>query len=472
MATAEPLLRPDVTVMGGDGAGPASLAEVLSVLGQLAVPVSIQHGDAGQHVFDACELAGFTRASLDSARRTRVVLKGPLATRSGTDERGQSHVLHALLDTYAHLCPIRVLPGVKALRPSLDVLVMHETSEGIQPAMEARHTPSVVHVGLQVSRQGTERFARTAMTACRVTDRQSPLCVTGFSRPMMADRMFREGVDEAARAAGVAIQHASVEEAAAQLCTSERAPDALLAPAWNGGWLTPLAASLAGGAAGLPSVHVGPEVAVFEPLAGADAPAGATCVAMMLSASLMLRHLGQSDAAHTLEQAVVCALEDDAALWAAPAKAVGSAVAAHLGRRSERWKALPARAWQFPVAPARTDAPPPARKAVGVDLWLESNMRPDELAPSLEGIVRGSAFKLKALNHRGQRAFPGDNPVHQPHDLWCCRFALREAGNGVLNSQVLELLVRVASAHRWTHLTKLQDVGGETGFGRPYTLEG
>lgn len=453
-----------VTLLGEDGTGPSDLAAVQRVLEQLRLGLQLEHCPAGEEVLRSGDLSGISQQAFDSARRTGVVLKSRLHARAATGERGANRLLPLLLDCHTRVVPARSLPG--SVHPNVDILLLHECSEGQQHGLERQQTPGVVESTTQTSRAGMERFVALAAGVATAWRREQVITISGFGRQHLSDRMFRHGVEQACVQAGLAVAHKDVEDVMAALLVSPQELDTVVAPAIHGPWLAPLVAGCAGHADAFPVAWLGGEAAVFE--TGGVEDGRSHAAPLMLSAALMLHHMGQGDAALEVEHALVCALEEDPTVWSAPAPAVAEAVCARLGQRSERWRSALPRRW-LPLEMPNEEPAATTRRVVGVDLFVQSGSPAAELAVGLETAVRGSAFKLKLIIQRGQRAFPGVAEVRNPTDLWCCRFMLRESGGAVLNSQVLELLVRVATAHRWVRLEKLQEMAGEPGYGRPAT---
>jgi isocitrate dehydrogenase len=113
----------------------------------------------------------------------------------------------------------------------------------------------------------------------------------------------------------------------------------------------------------------------------------------------------------------------------------------------------------FVAAGARTD--------VGLDVFVESPLGPEELGTSLQELTAGSGLELRSISNRGRQVFPAAGAGADMVDHYACRFLLPETGPGTLTDEVVhDLLVRVSSRHRWMHLEKLQEIDGEPSFTR------
>jgi isocitrate dehydrogenase len=104
----------------------------------------------------------------------------------------------------------------------------------------------------------------------------------------------------------------------------------------------------------------------------------------------------------------------------------------------------------------------PTRRVIGVDVFVESGLGPEELGPSLERLAAETSFRLKGISNRGTVVYPPTGAMTDCIDQWFCRFL---AGNGEpSDADVLDLVRRIGAEHRWMHLEKLQEFHGEEAF--------
>jgi isocitrate dehydrogenase len=271
--------------------------------------------------------------------------------------------------------------------------------------------------------------------------------------------------------------HIIVDNCAHQLVKSPEAFEVIVTSNMNGDILSDLTSGLVGGLGFAPSANLGDDVAIFEAVHG-SAPkyAGKNVInptAVLLSATMMLRHLDEPKAAQDIEDAVAATLEQG--LYTRDVKVEGSlstsafadAVIAHLGRRSERWRARDQSALR--IAPLKADrdyVKPARRRTIGADVFVESPLSPDELGRSLEALVADGPLALKMISNRGTKVYPSMGGLTDCVDHWRCRFVLRDASASLGDAALLGLLRDVAAGHRWMHVEKLEEIEGAAGFTR------
>ena len=193
--------------------------------------------------------------------------------------------------------------------------------------------------------------------------------------------------------------------------------------------------------------------------------------ALILTAALMLRHLGEDAAAEAVEQAVAVTLEAgtctaDAAGAAQPVSttAFAEAVAANLGRISATWRQRPRQPLDLSTIHPAVQTVPARREVVGVDVFVESTFRPEELGTSIASLLAGTRLGLKMISNCGTKVYPPTGALTDCVDHWRCRFLLAATESELRDDEVTELLTRLGKQHRWMHVEKLQQFDGAPGF--------
>jgi isocitrate dehydrogenase len=246
----------------------------------------------------------------------------------------------------------------------------------------------------------------------------------------------------------------------------------------NGDILSDLTSGLTGGLGFAPSANIGSEVAIFEAVHG-SAPdiAGkniANPTALILSAAMMLRHIGEGEAADDIEQAVLVTLESGVRSgdMAGSAKASSTtefadAVIANLGKDSSTKGAKDFRAVKIPEPSTEVQSVEvQTRKVTGLDVFIESTLLPDALGEDLKQICLDTPFSLQMIANRGNVVWPSDGRRVTLIDNYRCRFMAKNRGDSVANAEILALLTRIGEAHIWMHIEKLQQFDGEDAFSR------
>ncbi len=470
-----------VTLIPGDGIGPEVVGSARRILEAAGAPIEWEECQAGAEVFRQGLPSGVPAETIESISRTRVVLKGPLETPVGFGEKSANVTLRKLFETYANVRPARELPGVTTPYSGrgIDLVVVRENVEDLYAGIEYMQTPGVAEALKLISRKGCEKVARFAFELARAEGRGSVVCATKANIMKLTEGMMKRTFEEvAADYPDVESWHLIVDNCAHQLVKRPEQFDVIVTTNMNGDILSDESSALVGGLGFAPSGNFGDDVAIFEAVHG-SAPkyAGKDVInptALILSAVMMLRHLGMFAAAADVEHAVLVTLESGVRTGdivgydkGASTTAYTDAIISNLGKRSERWQVRDYRPIRLPrMAPGAAGGPATSRAVVGVDVFIEASLAADELGKSLEELVDGSSFALKMIGNRGTMVYPPTGAITDLADHWRCRFVPREEGSSVGDEDVLDLLRRIGARHAWMHVEKLQTFQGEQGFTR------
>jgi isocitrate dehydrogenase len=246
----------------------------------------------------------------------------------------------------------------------------------------------------------------------------------------------------------------------------------------NGDIISDLTSGLVGGLGFAPSANIGSDVAIYEAVHG-SAPkyAGKDVInptAVILTAVMMLRHLGEFEAAERIEHAVLVTLESGIRTrdiagdeGATGTKAYTAAIIANLGKTSATWTVREYKPLQLPHVSAAPDfVRPKERRVVGVDVFLESPSDAVTIGHSLEQVASDTPLQLKMIGNRGTKVYQPTGAITDVVDQWVARFVQRDEAGDISDSTVLTLLGKIAQEHRWSHVEKLQEFDGEQGFTR------
>ncbi|HET9947511.1 MAG TPA: isocitrate/isopropylmalate family dehydrogenase [Longimicrobiales bacterium] len=301
-----------ITVIPGDGIGPEVTEATLAVLDA-----------AGAGLEYDVQLAGLTalkelrnplpKATLDSAERTRIVLKGPLTTPSGTGFRSINVELRKLYDLYANVRPVRtILPGGRY--EDVDLVLIRENTEGLYVGVEhyigMHGDPRAAAESVMiVTRFGAERILRYAFEYARARGRKKVTLAHKANILKCTQGLFLDVAREMAKDyPDIESEDRIIDATAMQLVLDPHRFDVLVMENMFGDILSDLMAGLVGGLGFAPAANIGRDAAMFEAVHG-SAPdiAGrgvANPVALILSACLMLEHLGNAAAASRIRTAV------------------------------------------------------------------------------------------------------------------------------------------------------------------------
>jgi isocitrate dehydrogenase (NAD+) len=217
-------------------------------------------------------------------------------------------------DLYAKVCPVKSLPGSKALRPATDFIIVRENTEGL--FRKVGYTDGKYHVNLRVfTQKGMERIIRFAFNLARRENRKKVTLTHKAHTLSFTDGPFLKlFYTLAGDYPDILAEDTTIDSCAMHLVLKPEKFDVLIAENANGDILADLGAALIGGLGFAPSGNIGDKIAVFEPIHG-TAPKYAdknvaNPIAAILSAKMMLRHLGEIEAADCLERSIVAVLKE------------------------------------------------------------------------------------------------------------------------------------------------------------------
>jgi isocitrate dehydrogenase (NAD+) len=298
-----------VTLIPGDGIGPELATATRRVLDASGVAIEWEVVDAGEALI-ASHGTPLPEHVLESIRRNRVALKGPITTPIGEGFRSVNVTLRQALGLYANLRPARSLKGLETRYQDVDLVIVRENTEDLYAGIEHRVGPDAAESIKIITRGASERIARFAFDYAVANGRRKVTAVHKANIMKLTDGLFLDACRTVAQAydGKVEFEDRIVDNMCMQLVQKPELYDVLVLPNLYGDIVSDLAAGLVGGLGVAPGANIGTEAAVFEPVHG-SAPkyAGqnkANPTALMLSGVLMLRHMGEQAAAERVERAV------------------------------------------------------------------------------------------------------------------------------------------------------------------------
>lgn len=469
-----------ITLIPGDGVGPECVNAARRIIDAVGVSLEWEERQAGAGVFRQGIASGVPRETIESIQKTRVVLKGPLETPVGYGQKSANVTLRKLFETYANLRPVRELQGVATPYSGrgIDLVLVRENVEDLYAGIEHMQTPGVAQCLKLISRKGCEKVVRMAFELARAEGRKRVHCASKSNIMKLTEGLIKRTFEEVAREyPDLEAAHIIVDNCAHQLVKKPEQFDVIVTTNMNGDILSDLTSGLVGGLGFAPSANIGNDVAIFEAVHG-SAPkyAGKNLInptAVILSAVMMLRYLGEFAAAAAIEQAVLVTLEEGKARTGdvvgydrgASTSVYTDLIIANLGRSPQNQAIRRYKPLQLPRLPAAPDlVKAMSRRVIGADIFVESSLSAHELGNSLEQIVAKSPFRLKMISNRGTKVYPPAGTFPDCVDHWRCRFVLRDEKGELRDEQLLTLLAQISAKHSWMHVEKLQEINGEAGF--------
>jgi isocitrate dehydrogenase (NAD+) len=298
-----------VTLIPGDGIGPELAEATRRVLDATGLAFEWEVVEAGEATI-ATKGTPLPDEVLESIRRNKVALKGPITTPIGSGFRSVNVGLRQALNLYANLRPARSMPGVQSRYEDVDLIIVRENTEDLYTGIEHMVGRDAAESIKIITRAASERIARFAFEYAVANGRHKVTAVHKANIMKLSDGLFLESCRTVAEgyADRIEFEDRIVDNMCMQLVQKPDMYDVLVLPNLYGDIVSDLAAGLVGGLGVAPGANIGEDGAVFEPVHG-SAPkyAGqnkANPTALILSGALMLRHLGYAAEGERVERAV------------------------------------------------------------------------------------------------------------------------------------------------------------------------
>ena len=301
-------MKHTITLIPGDGIGPEVSNAVKQILQTASVDIHWEEIPARAEL----ERRGtdFMQSGVvESIRKNKVALKGPLATAVAGGPPSINVGLRKALDLYANLRPVKNLDGVKARFENVDVVLIRENTEDLYAGIEHTVVPGVVESLKIITERASTRIARFAFEYARKHGRRKIHAIHKANIMKLSDGLFLTSIRAvAAEYPGIEYKELIIDNACMQMVLNPQQFDMLLLTNLYGDIMSDLAAGLVGGLGLVPSGNIGEGVAIFEAVHG-TAPdivgkGVANPTALLMSATMMLDHLGETNAARKIERAL------------------------------------------------------------------------------------------------------------------------------------------------------------------------
>ncbi|KAL1844726.1 hypothetical protein VTK73DRAFT_1947 [Phialemonium thermophilum] len=302
-----------VTLIPGDGIGSEVAESVKTIFKADNVPIEWEQVDVSG--LDDANPSGRTedlfREAVASLRRNKLGLKGILHTpisRSG--HQSFNVAMRQELDIYASICLIKNIPGYQTRHKDVDLCIIRENTEGEYSGLEHQSVPGVVESLKIITRAKSERIAKFAFSFALANHRKKVTCIHKANIMKLADGLFRNTFHQVAKDyPTLEVNDMIVDNASMQCVSKPQQFDVMVMPNLYGGILSNIGAALVGGPGIVPGCNMGRDVAVFEPgcrhvgldIKGKDQ---ANPTALILSGTMLLRHLGLDEHATRISRAI------------------------------------------------------------------------------------------------------------------------------------------------------------------------
>ncbi len=443
-----------ITVARGVGIGPEIMDATLTVLEAAGAPLDYDVIEIGERMYRQGHPSGISPDSWQTIRRNRVLLKAPITTPQGGGYKSLNVTIRKSLNLFANVRPTKsYAPFVASPHPGMNLVIIRENEEDLYAGIEHQQTPEVTQVLKLITRPGTERIVRYAFEYARAYGRRRVTCMTKDNIMKITDGLFHRVFEEvAADYPDIDSEHQIIDIGAARVAAQPERFDVIVTLNLYGDILSDIASQVAGSVGLAGSANIGDGVAMFEAVHGSAPDIAGKDVAnpsgLLLGATQLLVHVGQSQVAETIKNAWLATLESgihtaDIYRPQLSKREVGTeaftqAIIDRLGETPKQLQPV-----RYRAGGVRVTAKPVQRgekQLAGVDVfldWDKMDRDPNVLGASLQAALP-PAWSLKMVTNRGVKVYPQGMPETYCTDHWRCRFV--PSGDAVTFPEVLDLL--------------------------------
>ena len=296
-----------VTLIPGDGIGPEVTKSMVKVVEATGVNIKWEEVKAGQEVIEEYNTPIPTYV-IDSIKKNKVAIKGPITTPIGKGFKSVNVTLRQNLDLYVNLRPIKSFKGIKSRYENIDLVIVRENTEDLYAGIEHKIGDYGAESTKLITKPACERICEFAFKYAMDNNRKKVTGVHKANIMKLSDGLFLNTYREVASKYNIEYDDLIVDAAAMNLVLNPQNYDVMVMPNLYGDILSDLCAGLVGGLGIIPGANIGKEYAVFEAVHGSAPQIAnqniANPTAIIQSSVMMLRYLGEYDAAKKIENAL------------------------------------------------------------------------------------------------------------------------------------------------------------------------
>lgn len=305
----------DITLIPGDGIGPEVISATVDIIEAVGVDINWDKVEAGANTIET-EGTPLPDYVINSIKKNKIALKGPLTTPIGQGFRSVNVSLRKKLDLFANIRPVKSFNGIPSLHKDVDLIIVRENTEDLYAGVERMIDENRAESIKIITKKASERICRYAFQMARDLNRKKVTLVHKANIMKLSDGLFLESGRKIAKDyPDIEFEEVIVDAMSMKLVQFPQDYDVIVAPNLYGDILSDLAAGLIGGLGLAPSANIGEEIALFEPVHGSALDISnkniANPISAILSGVLMLKHIGQFDAAVKIERALSIVLKDE-----------------------------------------------------------------------------------------------------------------------------------------------------------------
>lgn len=418
-----------ITVAYGDGIGPEIMESTLKILQHAGAKIKINVIEVGKNIYEKGFNSGLMPSAWESLNESRVILKAPITTPQGGGYKSLNVTMRKKLGLYANVRPvISFHPFIDTKFPKMDVAIIRENEEDLYAGIEYRQTEQTYECLKLVTKKGCEKIIRYAFDYAVANSRKKVSCFSKDNIMKMTDGLFHKTFDKIAKEyPQITTDHYIIDIACARLASKPEIFDVIVTMNLYGDIISDIAAEISGSVGLAGSANIGENFAMFEAIHGSAPDIAGKNIAnptgLIHGAIMMLIHIGQSEVANKVRNALYKTIEDgihtaDIFNEKISKKKVGTAefteeVIKNLGSEP---KQLPLAIFQnSPSKNLSTEnqnknfdnqkTKIETKSLIGFDLFIDWQKSFDELLESLKA-MESEVFELKMISAKGLILFP------------------------------------------------------------------
>ena len=296
-----------VTLIPGDGIGPEVTNAMVKVVEASGAKINWEKVQAGEAVIEKYNTA-IPDYVIDSIKKNKVAIKGPITTPVGKGFKSVNVTLRQKLDLYVNLRPIKSFKGIKSRYEDVDLVIVRENTEDLYAGIEHKIGDYAAESIKIITKPACERICKFAFDYAKDNNRKKVTGVHKANIMKLSDGLFLNTFREVAKDYNIESDDLIVDAAAMNLVLNPENYDVMVMPNLYGDILSDLCSGLVGGLGIIPGANIGKDVAVFEAVHGSAPQIArqniANPTAIIQSAVMMLKYLGEVDAAKKIEKAL------------------------------------------------------------------------------------------------------------------------------------------------------------------------
>ena len=469
-----------ITIARGDGIGPSIMDATLKILEAAGANLDIEEIEIGKAVYERGVAGGIDDDAWASLRRTKIFLKAPITTPQGGGYKSLNVTVRKTLGLFANVRPcVAYHPFVETNHENMDMVIIRENEEDLYGGIEYRQSQQVMASLKLISRPGTERIVRYAFEYARANGRKKVTCMTKDNIMKMSDGLFHKVFDEIGEEyKDIEQDHMIIDIGTAKVAAHPDMFDVIVLPNLYGDIVSDVAAEVTGSVGLGGSSNIGTDFGMFEAVHGSAPDIAGKGIAnpsgLLLGAIMMLVHIGQTEVAEKIHNAWKKTIEDgihtgDIYRDGMSTEKVGTdgftdAVIERLGQKPATLVEVEydKESKGIVLAPLKV-IPEEKKERVGVDIGLNFNGSPDDLAALVLPCLTEN-LKLSMISNRGVKVWPDGAAETFCTDNWRLRF---ESNNeqSVLTSEVVKLISNLNEADmNFTSALMLHSFDGVKGY--------